>query len=81
MPFQSSFEDDINMKCKDCISKTNIKAELACEHSICKNCLVKGLMEKFCANYNYVYRAFCKECNTLVNISILSFNNLKKPFT
>ena len=71
---QPSLEKDKKDYCKDCLSKTNIKAELKCGHSICKSCIVRGLMEKFCGEYSYNYKAFCKKCNTLANISLLFFN-------
>ena len=73
--FQPNFEEDkedvLRVQCEDCISKINIKAELECKHFICKDCLIRELMEKFCRDNDYSYKVFCKECNIITPISIL----------
>ena len=59
--------------CNDCISEKNIKAKLQCGHTICRSCLVRELMERFCIETYYNYTVFCKRCSAISEISILFF--------
>eukprot|EP00826_Nyctotherus_ovalis_P003138 TRINITY_DN10633_c0_g1_i2.p1 TRINITY_DN10633_c0_g1~~TRINITY_DN10633_c0_g1_i2.p1 ORF type:complete len:493 (-),score=112.27 TRINITY_DN10633_c0_g1_i2:207-1685(-) len=50
-------------KCKNCIEGKNEKAVLKCGHSVCKDCMMIHVVDKFSKGKSYKYQVLCATCN------------------
>lgn len=56
------FKEYTGKGCKNCEYGNNVKAELSCKHSMCIDCIVKILRDKFMKKEYHNHRVVCNVC-------------------
>jgi hypothetical protein len=63
-----------NNSCKNCKVHIDKRVELACNHSICKSCLITYALKEFASNRLYSHCCICVPCNKIRQVKSITLD-------